>query len=237
MSTASINATTDNATTERPHTLRSRMSAVPWLTVVPLAVVLAYADGFWMISLRGAVGAIERTDEPFATWLRESTLALPVFVLAVFGALTLAARRFGPVLRKPKTVVATALMIVAAGTLVSIVEVAASSAYDYKLQSDQLQQTGSMRSMGSMHSMGSMGSMHSMGSMGSTHSMGGSMDSTAHQQQASLGLQVRAVSYGSGILLVTNLVLVGWVVAMRGGSMNVSTTRQRAARALPQPGT
>ena len=44
--------------------------AVPWATVLPLAVLMAYADGFWLTSLRGAVGAIERTQEPFATWLR-----------------------------------------------------------------------------------------------------------------------------------------------------------------------
>src|SRR6187551_2667857 len=95
MSTMSI-----NAIPERRGTLRGRLSVVPWLTVVPLAVVLAYADGFWMITLRGAVGSIGRTGQPFVSWLRESTLLLPVFVLAVLGALALAARLFGPVLRK-----------------------------------------------------------------------------------------------------------------------------------------
>lgn len=200
-----------NATTERPRTLPGRLRVVPWLTVVPLAVVMGYADGFWMISLRGAVGSIERTQEPFVTWLRESTLVLPVFVLAVLGALTLAARWFGPVLRKPKTVLATALMIVAAGTLVGIAEVAASSAYDYHLQSSQLQLMGSM-----------------------DHTNAGS--AMAQREQATLALQVSAAGYGSGLLLVTNLVLVGWVVAMRGGRLDVSTTRQRAPRAVPQPG-
>ena len=141
------------------------------MTVVPLAVVMAYADGFWMISLRGAVGAIERTGEPFASWLRESTLALPVFVLAVLGALTLAVRWFGPVLRRPRTVVATALLVVAAGTLVGIAALAASSAYDYHLQSDQLQLMGSMR-----------------------HMPAGDGRRLAQQQQASLELQVRAVA-------------------------------------------
>ena len=48
----------------------SRGLAVPWFTVVPLAVVMAYATGFWLVSLRGAIGAIERTQEPFASWLR-----------------------------------------------------------------------------------------------------------------------------------------------------------------------
>src|SRR6185436_8940208 len=134
MSTMSI-----NATTERPGTLRVRLSALPWSTVVPLAVVLAYADGFWLISLRGSVGSIERTQEPFASWLRESTLALPVFVLAVLGALVLAARWFGPARRKLKSVVAAALLIVVASTLVGVAALAASSAYDYHLQSSRPQ--------------------------------------------------------------------------------------------------
>ena len=88
---------------------------------------MAYADGFWMMSLRGAVGAIERTDEPFASWLRESTLVLPVFVFAVLGALTLALRLFGPELRKSSTVL-TALLIVAAGTAVGMALITVSAA-------------------------------------------------------------------------------------------------------------
>jgi len=190
-------------------TLRARLGVVPWLTVVPLAVVLAYADGFWMIALRGSVGSIERTQEPFETWLRESTLSLPFIVLAVIAALTLAARRFGPVLRTTKAVVASALLVVVAGTAVGIYEVGTSSAYDYHLQSGQVQQMGSMASTASQQKAST-----------------GSTASTAAQQKASLGLQVRAVAYGSGLLLVTNLALVGWVVAMRGGRLNVSSTRR-----------
>jgi hypothetical protein len=189
MSTLSI-----NATTERPRTLRGRLSLVPWLTVLPLAVVLAYADGFWMVSLRGAVGAMGRTQGPFLTWLRESTLALPLFILAVLGALTLAAHWFGPVLHKPKAVVVAMLLIVAAGTLVGIAELAASSAYDYSVQSGHIQQMA----------------------MGSE---------TAASQQAGFWLQMRSVGLGSGILLATNLLLVGWVVALRGGQLNVRKPR------------
>jgi hypothetical protein len=198
-----------NSTTELPGALRSRL-AVPWSTVVPLAIVMAYADGFWMVSLRSAVGAIERTQAPFANWLLESTLTLPIFVFAVLGAMTLALRWFGPVLRASRKILA-ALLIVAAGTVVGIAAIAVSSAYDYGLQSSQLQL---------------------MESMSHTCTAGGCL---ALQQQASLGLQVRAVGYASGILLVTNVVLVGWVVAFRGGRLDV-TRAPRAARALlPQP--
>jgi hypothetical protein len=77
-----------------------RQLTVPWLTVLPFALAMAYADGFWMVALRGAVGSIDRSQEPFTTWLRESTLAIPVYLFAVLGALTLAKRWFGP---EPRT--------------------------------------------------------------------------------------------------------------------------------------
>jgi hypothetical protein len=176
------------------------------MTVIPLAVLMAYGDGFWMISLRGAAGAIERTQGPFESWLRESTLALPLFVLAVLGALTLAMRWFGPALRRARAVVATALVVVGAGTVVGIVILVASSAYDYHLQSAQLKL---VESMGHLCAGG---------------------DCLSQQLQASLGLQVHSVAYGSAMLLVTNLVLVGWAVALRGGRLAVSTTRGEGSK-------
>jgi hypothetical protein len=36
---------------------------------------------------------------------------------------------------------------------------------------------------------------------------------------------MRSVAYGSGIFLATNLVLVGWLVALRGGRLEVRKTR------------
>jgi hypothetical protein len=209
MSTTSI-----NATTEPPGNLRGRLSVVPWLTVVPLAVVLAFADGFWVISLRGAVGSIERTQAPFVSWLVESTLALPVFVLAVLGALMLAAHWFGPAGHDTKAVVATVLLIVAAGTLVGIGALAISSGYGYHMQSSQAPVKDPMPSTG-MDSMPGMaeGSMDSIGS-------------TPQPNHGSLALQARAVGLGSGILLLTNLALVSWVVAIRGRGLDVSRTRQ-----------
>jgi hypothetical protein len=194
-------ATSANTGSESRGTLPGRLKAVPWLTVLPLAAVLSYADGFWMTSLRGAVGAVERSQEPFLTWLRESTLTLPVFVVAVIGALALAARLFGPVLLTTKAILATALIVVVAGTLIGIYEIATSAAYDYSLQTSQAQLMSSV-----------------------SDTVAGGM--ATHQNQASLGLQVKAVGYGSGLLLVTNLIVVGWVVAIRGGQLRVRTTRR-----------
>jgi hypothetical protein len=175
--------------------------AVPWPTVVLLAAAMSYADGFWIMSLRGAVGAIERTQEPFVGWLRESTAALPVFVLAVLGALALVLRWFGPEPSRPRTVLATGFVVVAAGTVVGIVETAASSAWDYVLQ---------LRLMEVMH-----------------HSSTG--DAVADPGQATLGLQLAALGYGCAIILATNVVVVGWLVAIRGGRLDAGTA-PRAAR-------
>src|SRR4051812_27600884 len=80
--------------------------SVPWRTVVVPATVLAYADGYWLISLQGAIGAIERTNGPFASWLRGSTTILPVFAFAVLAALTLGLHWFGPRPGETRTVVA-----------------------------------------------------------------------------------------------------------------------------------
>ena len=61
-----------SATTRR--TPKGAVRDVPWKTVGVLAVVLAYADGYWLVSVQGAVGAIGRTDHQSLTWLRESTV-------------------------------------------------------------------------------------------------------------------------------------------------------------------
>jgi len=191
-------------TKQRAEASQQARLSVPWLTVVILAAVLSYADGFWMTSMRGAVGAIERTQEPFTSWWRQSTLLLPLFAFAVLGALTLAKRWFGPVLRTPRAVVLTGLLIVAAGTLAAVAAMAASSVYDYQLQSSQ------MEMMNTMHS----------------SCVGGCL---AQEQQATMAALGRAMLYTSGFVLLTNVLLVGWVIAVKGGRLKVSALRQPTA--------
>src|SRR6478609_10769200 len=187
-----------------PSTFEGRL-AVPWLTVLPLAVLMAYADGFWMLTLRGAVGAIERTQQPFTGWWRESTLVVPLYVLAVLGALMLAMRWFGPVLPSLRAVAASALLTALAGTLLGVAEIVGSCIYDYHLESNQL---------------ALMDSMHGI-------CVGSCLDQA---QQSAIAAFVRAVLYTSGFILVTNLVGVGWLVAMRGGRLNVTSTGQQPAQ-------
>jgi hypothetical protein len=191
-----------------PPDQRTRLAwgtSMRWSTVAQFALPMAYGCGFWIISLRGAAGAIERTDAPFATWLRESTLMLPVFVLAVLGALMVAVRSLGPVLRSRKATAATALLVVAAGTLVGVVALVASSAYDYHLQSTQL---GMMQSMRDTPCVG---------------------ECAQGVQRATLALQLKVVGFGS-LILASNLVVVSWVLALRGGQLKLTGARRMLRR-------
>ena len=75
-------STTATATTPpvRFAALRGRVP-LAWGAVVVLAVVLAFADGFVIVALEGAVGAIERAQNPFGDWLLYSAVLVPVFGL------------------------------------------------------------------------------------------------------------------------------------------------------------
>ncbi len=172
--------------------------------VLSFAAVLATADWFWVVSLRGAVGAIERTSDPFVSWLQGSVLLTPLFAFAMLGALALAYRWFGPVLRRPRTVVAASLLVVAACTLAGAGALILSGAYDLRLQ---------------------LGQLNHMPSMG-VQCVESCLEA---QKDATLALQLKALGAGSVILLVTNLVLVVWMVAIRGGRLSVGKQKPAGA--------
>jgi hypothetical protein len=201
---------------------------LPWVTVFVLAIVMAAADGFILTSLQGAVGAIERAQGPFASWLRDTAIVLPVFVVAVMWAFTRAHRKHGltsPAMRSWRRVVTTALLIVAAGTAVGIAETTVSAAMDYRLQSQLLERTSALHD----HTVG--------GTSGSPVANPAYTDgSWSPEQRQTMALDVKAVGYGSGLILVTNLVLVGWVVALRGGRLDVVPSRRRRASGATAPG-
>ena len=69
--------------------LRERLGTFPnGVAVIVLAVGMSFADGFWVVSLREAAGAAIRTGRPFASWLVDCTVVLPLFVLAVAAGCT-----------------------------------------------------------------------------------------------------------------------------------------------------
>src|SRR5262249_17231259 len=57
----------------------------------PFAVALAFGSGIWLTALHLAEGATERNEPPLLLhWLRDSTLALPLVLVAVLVALLVA---------------------------------------------------------------------------------------------------------------------------------------------------
>jgi hypothetical protein len=170
----------------------STRATVAWSHVLPLAVVLAFANGFWLVVFRGAVGAIERTSAPFSTWLHESTLLLPVYVVAVLVAFVLAQRWFGSRPRGVRATGASLGLVAGFATLAGTLLLIASSWFDFRLQVDDLHHTGQMHM---------------------------SCDSVCVSDRisATLNLEIKAAWIGLLLMLVTDLVLIGLVVAFRGG--------------------
>jgi hypothetical protein len=216
---------------------RSRLP-VSWVTVALCAVVIAYVDGFWLTSLQGAVGAIERNQPPLMRWLRDSTLMLPLFFLAIVGALLLARRWVGQSRRELVKLGATALLVIGIGSAVGIAEVAASSAYDYKLQTTHLQLGQHLRHADGVPTDAASTTSACDAACLALHvnhaAAGGPCDAFCSARQATLRVHVRAVKLASGVLLLSNIVLVAFVLAVRGGRLwlpdaAVGVTRQNVA--------
>jgi len=97
--------------------LRGRVP-LPWGFVAGVAVTLALANAFVVVAVQGAIGAIERAQSPFTSWLRLSAILVPVFALAVTLALARADRRG----RRTAT---TVLLVAAVSAAVGIVVLSA----------------------------------------------------------------------------------------------------------------
>jgi hypothetical protein len=200
-----------------PERLRTalRPGPVPWSTVVALAVLMTCADGFVLTSIQGAVGAIERAQSPTASWLRTSTFMLPVYVLAVLAALALARRRVGPALRSGRRVLTAALLVVAAGTFVSFCAVVVSAVYDYHLQSELVVE---------MHATHQAGTPVRAPDAGSCTGLCAALEQTREADE-------RAARYATAADLAVNVVVVGWVLALRGGRLEAPVRRSSRAAA------
>ena len=203
-----------NHVTTAPVTSRVRRLSTPWLTVLVLAAAMAYADGFWLTSLQGAIGSVARARGPFEDWLRVSTGMLPIFAVGVHKALTRGRRRYGPRLHTVRSVVATALLVAAAGSVVGIGALVTNSAYEYNLQANELELTKATHDHPA-----------------ATDHASASCSSTCDAQRRTLAVHMRGVTYASGIVVATNLLLVGWVVALQGGRLEVPALRGEEAPA------
>lgn len=206
-----------------PGAVRRRLQ-VSLLTVGPIAALAAFAGGFIVISLQGAVGAVERVGDPFRRWVMTSLLLVPVYVLAVLGAVALARWWFADT-RFRKLLFASAMVtMIAATSLVGVLTVATSAAYDYRLQSARLERTAAVVDELTA------GSPAVAASAPGT-SVQVSVCTVCESRRKTLETHVRAGTLASIITLVANSVLVVWVIALRGGQLWIDGPR----RAAPSP--
>jgi hypothetical protein len=185
-------------------TLRGRIP-LRWGAIAALAVVLAFANGFVIVALEGAVGAIERAQNPFTDWLRYSSILVPVFGLAVMWALARARRRENRVLT-------TVLLVAAAAAVVGIAALIANTAYDYHLQTQLLAKVSGLHVHGS-----------APGDTGSSVYADGAL---SPEQRDTLLVSVKAVGLGTVVMAAVNLFFAGWVTALLGGRLQVRRTER-----------
>lgn len=186
-----------------------------WRTVIVIGIILGYADGYILVALTGAVGAIQRTNHPFVAWLEESAVLVPFFIIAQLLVLRLVRRRTGSVLRSWKAVVTAALVIAAAGTFVGVVGVVASAAYDYRLQTNLIDFEQSFENENGIP----------LVTAGSTVARGNCNSMICNEERFSLATDLRGVGISVPLLLGINIVLVGWIVAAFGGRLGAPIRR------------
>ncbi len=177
-------------------------------TVATVAFVVAFVDGFWVTSLRGAVGVIRIDRTPFDLWLRQSTIMLALNVVAVVCALEVAYRWVGRHRRERVRLAASALLMVVFTTVLGCGELVVNGVRDYGVQAAQLRTSHGMNGM------------HAAGSA--------SCDMLCRSLEATRAAHVRGVTYATGLLLITNVVVISWALALRGGRLwSSSAARQR----------
>jgi len=189
-----------------------------WTTVVLTAALAALASIFVMITLGGAVGAIERLTPPFQRWIRDSIIIFPVFVLAVVGAMYTAKKLVGDKKSWVK-MAATLAIVIGFVTVVGILVNAASSGYDYYLQLKLLQVSEHLRHPTYLIQNGTPVLVGGKGAC----------DMTCQAQHATLAGHMKGLGITSIVLLISNTALVLWAVAIRGGRLWMPAKQRRAA--------
>jgi hypothetical protein len=197
-----------------------------WSTVLLLSVVLAFADGFVMTSLTGAVGFIQRSQDLFASWVIQSAIILPFFVVALLLVLRRIRRRQGSVLTSAKKIWASALLLAVAGTVVGVLAVSASSAYDYYLQANELDVAGPLHNHSTV-------TIPTTGAAADPHAAHGVCDETCSDKRQTLVTDLKGIGLSGPVMLVMNVILVGWLLALLGGELSPSASRRAAAAATP----
>jgi uncharacterized membrane protein YhdT len=198
-----------------------------WPTVIVLGFVLAYADGYILVALTGAVGAIQRTNHPFPSWLEESAVLVPIFILAELLVLRLVRRRKGAVLRSRKAVVLTALLLALGTTATGFLAVTASAAYDFRLQTKLIDFSAQYDEE----------SGDPLIAAGTTVARGNCNSMICNDERFSLATDMRGAAISVPLLLSINLVMIAWVLAAFGGRLGApipkNGNKNRTVAAVP----
>jgi hypothetical protein len=201
-----------------------------WGTVLVVAAAMALADAFLVVSLQGAVGAIERVPHPAGRWLRESAVLLPAYTLAVAAALAAARRRFGPAVDGARAVLATVFVLAVVGTGVGLGHAVTSAVVDYRLQAQLVEQQARLHDLSGRRP-GSTDATLTPARAAAPSSAGAAEDGLlcgvdCLGRRATAALHLRALGLLAGVLLLVNGLLVGWVAALRGGRLGTLAARE-----------
>jgi len=189
-----------------------------WTTVVVLAVFLAFADGFVLLAFQGAVGAVERQSQPFHRWIGASLLLVPFFAAAVVVAMILTRRWAGKLSRRWVQGGIAVLLIVATSAALGASVEAVSGAYDYSLQTRHIDL---MVATHSLHNTGT--SLFGQATPLTTPKC----DAACQQKHNTIVVHIRSVFMAAKIMLMVNLVLTAWLIAIRGGRLWAAPKRKR----------
>jgi hypothetical protein len=189
-----------------------------WTTVVVIAVVLAFADGFILMAFQGAVGAVERQSEPFRRWIVGSLLIIPFFVAAVVVAMILTRRWAGKVRRTWVKGGIAVLLIVATSALLGAAMEGVSGAYDYSLQSRHIDLMVATHSLHNTEK-----SLFTQPTPGETPKCA----AACQEKHNTIVVHIRSVGLAAEVMLLINFVLTAWLVAVRGGRLWATPKRTR----------
>ena len=191
-----------------------------WWSVGLFAVVLAFANGFIVTSMQWTIGAIERLKPPFQQWMFNAVVMIPVYAIAIIGALYLARRMAGEGSGRAKKLWIGVGAVIVAGTLVAMANMALSSLYDYTLQTTHIDLSQHLR--------------HPLYRVdGTTPVLIGSAtcDATCQAINATRDAHVRGFFLATKLFLVIDVVAVLWTLALRGGVIWVPRRGRRTAAA------
>ena len=187
--------------------------------------MITFADGFWLTSLQGAIGAIARSQPPTQRWLRDSVLMIPLFVIAIVAALAVARRVVRRGWPEGLKIALAALAIAAATTVVGVAEVGTSSAIDYRIQSQELSVKHAA------HATPALPGTVPLDAATSPGVPTGSNEALRAQRSDTLHIHLRAIRTASVALAVTNAILVAWLLSLFGWSLSRRTAALAAVRA------